>query len=64
MGNAELKLAFKNAIKDQQSGKEKLGLTADILLEEDLLTVVEDFIKEKMNVQSYEKEKAFPENNI
>lgn len=33
MGNIELKTAFKNALKDTQV-KEKLGLTAEILLED------------------------------
>ena len=63
MGNAELKTAFKNALKDQQ-GKEKLGLTAEILLEDELVNVVEEFIKEKMGVAALEKDKAFPETNI
>lgn len=63
MGNAELKTAFKNALKDQQS-KDRLGLTAEILLEDQLVNSVEEFIKEKMNVGSLEKDKAFPENNI
>lgn len=63
MGNTELKTAFKNAIKDQTS-KEKLGLTPEILLEDSLISSVEEFIKEKMNVGTLEKNKAFPENNI
>src|SRR3569833_2883106 len=63
MGNAELKTAFKNALKDQQP-KEKLGLTAEILHEDQLVTSVEEFIRDKMSVGSLEKEKAFPENNI
>ena len=63
MGNAELKTAFKNALKDQQS-KEKLGLTAEILLEDQLVNTVEEFIKQKMNVGAIDKDKAFPENNI
>ena len=63
MGNAELKTAFKNALKDQSSNK-KLGLTPDILLEDQLVTTVETFIKEQMNVGNYDKDKAFPENNI
>lgn len=33
MGNIELKTAFKNAMKDS-GAKEKLGLTAEILLED------------------------------
>ncbi len=41
-----------------------MGLTAEILLEDELVNVVEEFIKEKMGVASLEKDKAFPENNI
>jgi hypothetical protein len=63
MGNTELKTAFKNALKDQQA-KEKLGLTAEILLEDQLVKSVEEFIKEKMGVGAFEKEKAFPETNV
>lgn len=62
MGNAELKKAYKNALKDQNA-KEKLGLTAEILMEDNLITSVEEFIKEKMAVEVIEKEKAFPETN-
>lgn len=62
MGNAELKKAYKNALKDSQS-KEKLGLTAEILLEDNLIASVEEFIKEKMTVDAIDKDKAFPENN-
>lgn len=62
MGNAELKRAYKNALKDSQV-KDKLGLTAEILMEDNLITSVEDFIKEKMTVEAIEKDKAFPENN-
>ena len=36
MGNTELKSAFKNALKEQ-APKEKLGLTAEILLEDKLI---------------------------
>lgn len=63
MGNAELKAAFKTALKDQQS-KEKLGLTAEILLEDSLIQSVEEFIKSKMSLGEFEKDKAFPENNM
>ncbi len=63
MGNTELKTAFKNALKDQQS-KDKLGLTAEILLEDNLVKSVEEFIKEKMSVGEIDKDKTFPENNI
>jgi len=63
MGNAELKTAFKNTLKAPQP-KEKLGLTAEILLEDKLVTSVEQFIKEKMNVDTIDVNKAFPENNI
>ena len=62
MGNAELKKAYKNALKDSQS-KDKLGLTPEILLEDNLIESVETFIKEKMAVDAIEKDKAFPENN-
>lgn len=63
MGNAELKTAFKNALKDQSS-KDKLGLTAEILLEDQLISSVEEYIKGKMNMGSLDIDKAFPENNI
>ena len=63
MGNIELKTAFKTALKDQQS-KDKLGLTAEILLEDQLVKSVEEFIKEKMGVGAFEIEKAFPETNV
>jgi hypothetical protein len=33
-------------------------------LEDQLVTCVEEFINSKMSVSSYEKDKAFPENNI
>jgi hypothetical protein len=32
-------------------------------MEDNLITSVEEFIKEKMAVEALEKEKAFPENN-
>ena len=63
MGNAELKTAFKNALKDS-SAKEKLGLTPEILREDDLVSVVEEYIKERMGVGAFEAEKAFPESNV
>ncbi len=62
MGNTELKTAFKNALKDQS--KDKLGLTAEILLEDNLVKSVEDFIREKLGVGEIDKDKTFPENNI
>jgi hypothetical protein len=33
-------------------------------LEDELVNVVEEFIKDKMGMASFEKDKAFPENNI
>ena len=64
MGNTELKTAFKNVLKDTSQSRDKLGLTAEILLEDQLVKSVEEFIKEKMSVGSYEKDKAFPETNV
>ncbi len=66
MGNTELKAAFKNALKvgDPSAGAQpKLGLTAEILLEDSLIKSVEEFIKEKMSVGAIENEKAFPDAN-
>lgn len=63
MGNAELKAAFKTALKDSQA-KEKLGLTTEILLEDSLVTSVEEFVFQKMGVGSLDRQKAFPESNI
>jgi hypothetical protein len=34
MGNLELKAAFKTALKSEVAGSSKLGLTAEILLED------------------------------
>lgn len=62
MGNVELKNAFKNALKDQQS-KEKLGLTAEILLEDQLIKEVMGYITQKMNVGDINLDLAFPERN-
>ena len=62
MGNTELKATFKNVIKDQQSSS-KLGLTPDILAEDDLVLSVLNYIKEKMKLENVEMEKAFPESN-
>jgi hypothetical protein len=57
MGNTELKAAFKNALKGDPgsaaAGTSKLGLTAEILLEDQLITAVEKFIKEKMSVAEF-----------
>jgi hypothetical protein len=54
MGNTELKAAFKNALKGGEqagpAGGNKLGLTAEILLEDSLVTSVESYIKERMQV--------------
>lgn len=64
MGNLELKAAFKNALKGEQAkaeGGAKLGLTAEILLEDSLVKSVEEFIKEKMGVSAFDQEKAFPD---
>lgn len=64
MGNTELKSAFKNALKAgeaQGASLGKLGLTAEILLEDQLVKSVEEFIKERMSVSSFEQEKAFPD---
>ncbi len=63
MGNVELKNAFKNALKDQQS-KDKLGLTPEILLEDQLIKEVLGYITQKMNVgDSISLDLAFPERN-
>ena len=64
MGNAELKAAFKNALKGEAAkadGGAKLGLTAEILLEDSLVKSVEEFIKERMSVAAFDAEKAFPD---
>lgn len=65
MGNAELKAAFKNALKggagDASAATQKLGLTAEILMEDSLVKSVEEYIKERMSVGSFEQEKAFPD---
>ena len=62
MGNTELKTAFKSALKDQP--KEKLGLMAEIVFEDKLVSQIETFIKDKMNVTAIDTTKAFPESNI
>lgn len=41
-----------------------MGLTAEILLEDQLVKSVEEFIREKMQVAAFEKDKAFPETNV
>lgn len=62
MGNAELKSAFKNALKgDAARAEGKLGLTAEILLEDSLVKSVEEFIKDRMGVAAIDTEKAFPD---
>jgi hypothetical protein len=64
MGNLELKAAFKNALKGDLSGalaSSKLGLTAEILLEDSLVQSVDDYIKNKMQVAELDKAKAFPD---
>jgi len=38
-----------------------LGLTAEILLEDQLVTSVEAFIKERMQVAEIQSDKAFPD---
>jgi hypothetical protein len=70
MGNTELKAAFKNALKggDQQAGPasgggNKLGLSAEILLEDSLVTSVEAYIKDKMQVAEIKADQAFPDAN-
>ena len=53
MGNTELKAAFKNALKGGDpgpGGHAKLGLTAEILLEDKLIKSVEEFIRDRMSV--------------
>jgi len=62
MGNAELKNAFKNGSKDTDS-KQKLGLTAEILFEDDLVAYVKQAIISEMNVKEIDTSKAFPETN-
>lgn len=64
MGNAELKAAFKNALKGSGSSEHaqaKLGLTAEILLEDQLVKSVEEFIKDRMQVAAIDSDKAFPD---
>lgn len=62
MGNAELKAAFKTSLKGGAAdGNNKLGLTAEILLEDQLVKSVEEYIKERMQVAAIDQEKAFPD---
>jgi len=65
MGNTELKAAFKNALKGGESqsaaANAKLGLTAEILLEDSLIKSVSEFIKDRMSVAAIDNEKAFPD---
>jgi hypothetical protein len=61
MGNTELKAAFKVALKGEIAGSSKLGLTAEILLEDSLVQSVDDYIKTKMKVASIDMAKAFPD---
>ncbi len=65
MGNAELKAAFKNALKGEASShlQQKLGLSAEILLEDQLVNSVQQFILDKMSVGAIDQEKAFPDTN-
>lgn len=66
MGNTELKAAFKNALKGGDpgpAGHAKLGLTAEILLEDKLIKSVEEFIRDRMSVGAIESDKAFPDAN-
>jgi hypothetical protein len=63
MGNTELKTAFKASLKENQS-KDKLGLTPEILMNENLITFVESFIREKMGIENIELDKIFPDSNI
>lgn len=62
MGNTELKAAFKNALKGEAS-QGKLGLTAEILLEDQLVQSIDTYIKEKMQVADLDLTKAFPDAN-
>jgi hypothetical protein len=62
MGNTELKAAFKNALKGEAS-ESKLGLTAEILLEDQLVQSIDGYIKEKMQVGDLDLAKAFPDAN-
>lgn len=62
MGNAELKSGFKESLK-QQSQVKKLGLTPDILFEEDLINSVTKYIKDTIGVTDFKMEVAFPEGN-
>jgi len=62
MGNTELKAAFKNALKGDAS-ESKLGLTAEILLEDQLVQSIDGYIKEKMQVGDLDLAKAFPDSN-
>ena len=62
MGNAELRSAFKNALKE--SSVDKLGLNAEILFEEELLSIVEEKIVANMRANKVEYDKAFLDTNI
>ena len=64
MGNLELKAAFKTALKGSDPASAanlKLGLTAEILLEDQLVQQVSDYIKGKMSVEAIDNAKAFPD---
>lgn len=62
MGNVELKNGFKESAKFVNSNQ-KLGLTPDILFEEDLIESITSYIKETVGVQPFKMEVAFPEGN-
>jgi len=62
MGNAELRGAFKNALKETSG--QKLGLNAEILLEEELLTIVKQKLIANMKAKEIEYEKTFTDTNI
>ena len=62
MGNTELKNGFRESSKFLNSNA-KLGLTPDILFEEDLIESITKYVKETLGVQDFKIEVAFPEGN-
>jgi len=62
MGNSELRPAFKNALKEPSD--QKLGLTPEIIFEEELIDAVEKKIIERLKANQVEYEKTFTDTNL
>lgn len=64
MGNTELKAAFKNSFKDAAANI-KLGLSADVLIDESLIEQLHKYVTDRMlGGASLEWDKIFPESNV